>query len=175
MLTGLDHQRQFCLSQMEQELLEEVDREEQLPQLFSSKVTLVGLQKSVLVIFPGADDIQTILPSPYSRWCAPGTEAVGLFWRSQSGKTKKEAASAEISKQLPGSAAAWLSQFRSASNIFLLAVCTGVVWLMVKAISKRFDKHSESLHQMDYNESFFFLTTHLCSNWISTVCGCAIW
>lgn len=55
------------------------------------------------------------------------------------------------------SAAARLSQFRSASNIFLLAVCTRVVWLMVKAISKRFDKHSDSLHQMDYNDSYFFL------------------
>ncbi|XP_044040439.1 uncharacterized protein LOC122870377 [Siniperca chuatsi] len=60
--------RHFCLSQMEEELLEELDKEKQLSQLFSRKVTLEGLQMFVSVVRPAAEeDVQTFLPSLHSK------------------------------------------------------------------------------------------------------------
>ncbi|XP_045925977.1 uncharacterized protein LOC123983721 [Micropterus dolomieu] len=59
--------RHFCLAQMEEELLEELDKEKQLSQLLSRKVTLEGLQMFVSVIYPAAEeDVQTFLPTMHS-------------------------------------------------------------------------------------------------------------
>ncbi|KAF1380112.1 hypothetical protein PFLUV_G00183120 [Perca fluviatilis] len=76
--TGIDHlftaevawttARLFCLGQMEEELLEELDKERCLSQLFSRKVTLEGLQMLVSVIHPKAEkDAQTYLSALHSK------------------------------------------------------------------------------------------------------------
>ncbi|XP_028456377.1 uncharacterized protein LOC114570313 [Perca flavescens] len=60
--------RLFCLGQMEEELLEELDKERCLSQLFSRKVTLEGLQMLVSVVHPKAEkDAQTCLSALHSK------------------------------------------------------------------------------------------------------------
>ncbi|XP_045927433.1 uncharacterized protein LOC123984541 [Micropterus dolomieu] len=60
--------RHFCLNQMEEELLEELDKEKQLSQLLGRKVTLEGLQMFVSVVHPAAEeDVKTFLPSLHSK------------------------------------------------------------------------------------------------------------
>ncbi|XP_032379513.1 uncharacterized protein LOC116694130 isoform X2 [Etheostoma spectabile] len=57
--------RLFCLSQMEEELLEELDKERCLSQLFSRKVTLEGLQMLVSIVHPKAAKLLTNSAFPY--------------------------------------------------------------------------------------------------------------
>ncbi|XP_039997467.1 uncharacterized protein LOC120797680 [Xiphias gladius] len=60
--------RHFCLNQMEQELLEELNKEEQLSQLLGRKVTLEGVQMFVSVVRPAAEEeVRNLLPSLHSK------------------------------------------------------------------------------------------------------------
>ncbi|XP_045897228.1 uncharacterized protein LOC123964167 [Micropterus dolomieu] len=60
--------RHFCLAQMEEELLEELNKEKQLSQLLSREVTLEGLEMFVSVVHPAAEeDVKTFLPSMYGK------------------------------------------------------------------------------------------------------------
>lgn len=60
--------RRFCLSQMEQEVQEELDEEKQLSQLLNRKVTLEGLQMFVTVFRPKAEEaVRTYPPSLFSK------------------------------------------------------------------------------------------------------------
>ena len=61
-------ERRFCLSQIEQEVQEELDEEKRLSQLLNRKVTLEGLQMFVTVFRPKAEKaVQTYLPSLFSK------------------------------------------------------------------------------------------------------------
>ncbi|XP_042251577.1 uncharacterized protein LOC121885859 [Thunnus maccoyii] len=61
-------ERRFCLSQIEQEVQEELDEEKRLSQLLNRKVTLEGLQMFVTVFRPKAEKaVRTYLPSLFSK------------------------------------------------------------------------------------------------------------
>ncbi|XP_037647085.1 uncharacterized protein LOC119501070 [Sebastes umbrosus] len=60
--------RRFCLSHMEKELLEELDKEAHLSQLFSRTVTLEGIHMLVSVVHSGAEEeVETLLKSLFSK------------------------------------------------------------------------------------------------------------
>ncbi|XP_067430365.1 uncharacterized protein [Thunnus thynnus] len=61
-------ERRFCLSQIEQEVQEELDEEKRLSQLLNRKVTLEGLQMFVTVFRPKAEKaVRTYQPSLFSK------------------------------------------------------------------------------------------------------------
>ncbi|XP_067454439.1 uncharacterized protein [Thunnus thynnus] len=60
--------RRFCLSQMEQEVQDELDEEKRLSQLLNRKVTMEGLQMFVTVLRPKAEEaVRKYLPSLFSK------------------------------------------------------------------------------------------------------------
>ena len=169
---------------MEQEVLQELDKEEHLSQLFSRKVTLEGLHMFSSVIRPAAEeDVQTFLPLLHSkllRICQRSTgdakpaelleqstaalvpevvdTALKFLLEEPERENKIKAASAEIAKLLMHSAASCLSQFGPVSKDLLRRPCHIGARCMVKAIYKRFDEHSKSFHLMDYDESYYSAT-----------------
>ncbi|XP_034735879.1 uncharacterized protein LOC117949603 [Etheostoma cragini] len=124
--TGIDHlfmaelawttARLFCLSQMEEELLEELDKERCLSQLFSRKVTLEGLQMFVSIVHPKAEKVaQTFLSALHRKM-------LQIFWDIQtaSGPVSAEDAKPAELMELEQSAAALIPEVVDTALKFLL-------------------------------------------------------
>ncbi|KAL7375905.1 hypothetical protein ABVT39_026259 [Epinephelus coioides] len=127
----------------EEELLEELDKEERLSQLFSRKSSTQQQRKMYNSPFHPCTEIFGGIQITNSLLSAEDAKPAELLELEQSTGTK------------PGG---HRSQFGKVCQILLLCVCTTTARFMVKAIYERFDKHFKSFRLKDHDESCYTAT-----------------
>ncbi|XP_078114085.1 uncharacterized protein LOC144522689 [Sander vitreus] len=155
--------RHFCLSQMEQELLEELDKEKRLSHLFNKKVTLEGLQMFVSVIHPEAErDVQTFLPALHSKLLKifGGIQIASYLLAAEDAKPAEflefEQSAAALVPEVVDTALKFLLE--EPEQVMKSEAASAEIGKHQISPIYRFDKCSKSFKLIDYDESYYHAT-----------------